>query len=38
MFKGIDLKHIVVTVIGVVIGMLIYDKVIAPRFDVAVSG
>lgn len=38
MFKGIDLKHIVITVVAVVIGLVVYDKVIAPRFDVSVSG
>lgn len=37
MLKGINLKSILITVGSVVLGMLVYEKVIAPRFDVSVS-
>lgn len=35
--KNIDIKHLVTTIAAVVIGMLVYEKVIAPRFDTIVS-
>ena len=37
MLKGIDFKSILTTVGSVVVGMLIYEKLVAPRFDVSVS-
>ena len=34
--KWIDLKHIGITIVSVVIGMLVYEKLVAPRFDTVV--
>ena len=35
--KGFDWKHGLITVAAVIVGVLIYEKVIAPRFDTVVS-